>query len=405
VNDAHRGVVLVYDSGVMWWTLTGPAPPQELRPARWGRMLVITGAISESTPPRVAFARPVAPPPGRMRSIRLGTAPVGARSIPLGPTVIWIAGDEIPPKSWIEITSDSASTSYLGLEEIAAAPPAIPLRVALRERHVLEGRVAGASGEAARGALITIFRLIDPPPSDRSQSLPRRVLATESIADDEGRFAVGGLGEADYELVAWHAQLGRASLALSTMSTQLDIRLTPNGMARGRVVAAGRPVEGVDVISVPDPAAFSAAEDITELKGGDTRTGPDGRFSVSLAPSGGGELRIGGGKYPVKRVPLPRPAVPLVDVGVIDLGRAIGIAIVLDRDIACDVRAAGPVGRSGLQLIAATNAGNGTFEVAIPEPGFWEFTLMCGQDARSLSPSIVQIGASDAGRQVRMIVR
>ena len=156
---------------------------------------------------------------------------------------------------------------------------------------------------------------------------------------------------------------------------------------------------------MPDAAIFNAAPDITEAKGGDARTGPDGRFSIAVAVTGGGELRIGGGRYPVKRVPLPRPPVPVFDAGDVILGDSIPLLVILDRDPGCDVRAAGPVGRTGLQVVPGRPKSGTEHEFALPEPGLWEFTLVCRGEKRSLSPGAVQIRAADAGKEVRLAVR
>ena len=405
VGAEDRGIVVAYAGNVIWWTTIG-ATVQDLRSARWGRLLLISGAVSDSAPARVALAHPIAPPPSRMRAMRLDTAPLkDARVVSVSSAAVWIAGEEIPSKAWIEVGTDSAAPVYLPLDGAAEAPPSLPLHVALRERRVVEGRVSAATGEAAGGSLISVFRLIDPPGPGDARVLPRRVIATETVADENGGFALTGLGEANYEVLAWHAQLGRASVGVPPDGTVLNVRLQSSGVARGRVLAGGRAIDGIDVISVPDPAAFAAAGDMTDVKGGNARTGSDGRFTVAIAPSGGGELRIGGGAHPVRRVPLPRSPVPIFDAGDIELGRPISILISIDRDAGCDVRAAGPVGRSGLQIITGTRLPSGLFEVAMPEPGFWEFTLACGRETRPLSPSVVQVGLLDSGREVRMSVR
>jgi hypothetical protein len=169
------------------------------------------------------------------------------------------------------------------------------------------------------------------------------------------------------------------------------IRLLSPGLARGRVLADGRPVQGVDVTVVPDAAAFAAAEDPIELKGGDTRTGADGRFAIALAGGGGGELRVGGGSYAVRRVPLPRAPLPLVELGDIELGRGLTLSIVLDQDPGCDVRAVGPVGRTGLRIVTATRTAPGVFSLTLPEEGSWEFGLLCGREERALAPAVVQV--------------
>lgn len=406
VSASTTGIVTLQASASIWWTLPDPKTTGSLRPARWGRLLVMTGERPDPSTLRVTFGRPVAPPPGRFRAIRLGSAPVaGAQAVVIAGNAIWIAGAAIPPKSWIEIASDITAPVFLSLEEAAAAPASLPLHVPLRKALIVHGLVVSDGDQPAGGALISVFRLIDPPRVGGTPALPPRVLAAETTADAEGRFELPSLGDADYEMVAWHPQAGRASLSMRAAESEIVVRLRSSGLATGRVLFGGRPLHGANVTSVPDAGAFSAAEDMTELKGGDATTGPDGRFTVMVAPSGGGELRIGGGAYPVKRVPLPRPPAPVFDAGDVDLGRPIDIVVLLDRDPGCALRAAGPVGRTGLQLVAARRTSSGAFTVAIPEPGHWEFTLICGGEARSLSPSLLMIGASHSGREVVLSVR
>jgi hypothetical protein len=188
-------------------------------------------------------------------------------------------------------------------------------------------------------------------------------------------------------------------------ATSLTVRLESAGQVRGRVVAGGKPLSSVDVISVPDPQTYAQAADLTDVKGGDSRTGADGRFIVSLAPGGGGEVRIGGGSYPIRRFPLPPTPVPVVDLGDIDLGSPIQVTIVLDRDPGCDIRAIGPVGHSGLQVIAGARSGPGLLTIAFPEEGTWEVHLLCGHDEHALVPALVSITQANAGKEIRLVIR
>jgi hypothetical protein len=169
-------------------------------------------------------------------------------------------------------------------------------------------------------------------------------------------------------------------------------------------MSGGRPVEGVDVIGVPDEDAARNAADLLDLKGGDARSGRDGRFVVFLA-SAGGELRIGGGRYPVRRIVLPRGAGTSLDLGDVELGTPIAISVVLNDDPACVVRAAGPVGRTGLQIVSGNRVAPGLHTLLIPEPGFWEFGLSCGEQERALSPGVMEIGPALAGKEVRFLVK
>lgn len=374
-----------------------------MRRAGWGRLIVVSDAARE--PVRANLARPVAAPSNRAADVRLATAIVtGARAIPVTGDAIWVAADEVPPKAWVEVATKTRGPVFLPLEDVAAASASVPLHVALPERRAVSGRVVGSAGEPASGALVATFRLIDPPRVEGRPELPRRVLAAETVADADGRFEIDGLGEADYEIVAWHSHLGRVSVPLP-VGSEIVVRLRAAGIARGRVVAGGRPVADVAVISVPDATAFASAADITAVKGGDTRTGADGRFSVIVADSGGGELRIGGGTLAVRRVALPRPPLPVFDVGDIDLGASLSVTVVLDRDPQCVVRAAGPAGRSGLQVILGDRDAKGGYGFTLPEAGLWEFTLACVGQRHTLSPALVEIGPAHAGQEFRFVVR
>jgi hypothetical protein len=319
----------------------------------------------------------------------------------------WLSGADVPPEAWIDIRTDRSGPEYLSLQDAAGGSPSLPIVAQLEETRTVDGFAVGDRDQRASGALVTLFRLIDPPPSasGSSRENPRRVIAAETVADAGGEFHIDGVGNAEYEVVAWHSLLGRASAALPRRPGALTIRLASPGTARGRVLRAGKPVAGVDIISLPAPDAFKTAEDPIDLKGGDARTGADGRFAVMLAASGGGELRVGGGAFPIRRIPLPRAPVAVLDLGDIDLGAPLEIAIVLDQESPCDVRATGPVGQTGLQILTATRTGPGLFRIALPEPGLWAFVLQCGRQERPLSPPAMQLTPAHAGKELRFSIR
>jgi hypothetical protein len=408
VGAGTRGVITLDAPDGIRWSVIGAGDLAPLRRAQWGRLLIIDGV--ENTPPslKAAMAFPVPPPPERLVSARLETAPVaGAQSAIVSDHALWIAGPAPPPaKSWVEVRTDEYGPAYLSLPDLADGPRVLPIHVRLLPRRTVSGRVTSADGTPAASALLTIFRAIDPLPATPGSPPPRRVLTAEMTAKDDGEFVVEGLGEADYEIVAFHSQFGRASVNLESAQTNVTLALQPPGMARGRVVAAGKPLAGIDIISVPDRATFNAARDVTEIKGGDARTAADGRFSVVVASTGGGELRISGGPYAVRRVPLPRPAVPLVDLGDIELVPGIDIKIVFDRAVdGCTLRAVGPIGRTGMQIVTAVRNNDGTYGAIIPEPGLWQFGLACAVGRHPLSPASVQITPAHAGKEVPFVVK
>jgi hypothetical protein len=400
------GVVLGADGARLLAAMVTGASTPVLRASGWGR-LVLVGDRGVGPPPRVQLTAARAVPSSRSRTVRLETAPVpDMRVSSIAARGYWIAGDSAPPDSWLEITSARSGPQYLALAGVAQGSPRLPLLVSLDDRRDLAVSVVSDRGDPARGALVTAFRLIDPQPAPgvRDQP-PRRVLAEDATADGDGVAQLDRLGDAEYEVVAWHPQFGRATARLDAGATQLTIRLRSPGIARGRVLVDGKPAGGIDVISVPDPAAYLRAADPIDLKGGDAKTTTDGRFWVALAPEGGGELRVGAPGYPTVRVALPRAAVPVVELGDIELGRPIAVTVTLDQDPGCDLRATGPIGRAGLQIVAATRTGPGLFTLTVPEEGSWELVLLCGRTERALVPSIVRVSVRDGPRDVRLSVR
>jgi hypothetical protein len=400
-----RGALIFTDGDRVWWSLvTGSAPVRDFQASGWARLIRIN-AGADAGNVVAAIVGPVTSPE-RRASLRLDTARVAsAHAISIASGGVWVHGEQTAASAWIEIRTPAAAPLYLPLDEVVHGPPALPLWVTLDPPRRLDGVVRGAQGTGA-GAIVTLFRLIDPLPARPDQHpQPRRVLADETRADATGEFQFDALGDADYELVAWHPQFGRGVAAVARGDTSVTVRLELAGQVRGRVMAGRTPLAGVDVISLPDPGAFAQTADLTELKGGDGRTGQDGRFVVSLASGGGGEVRVGGGRYPIRRFSLPSVPLPLVDLGDIDLGSAIEMTMVLDRDPGCDIRATGPVGRSGLQVIVGTRTGPGLFTIVFPEEGSWEVHLLCGRDEHALAPSLLAITQANSGKEVRLLIR
>jgi len=390
------GVVVAIDGSHVWSGVVTAQATTSLHPSAWAR-LVVCHDRGDGPPPRLRLtaARPIVAPQ-RAKAVRVESGAVAdVRVTPVDGSAIWVAGDSSPPSAWIEIVSARSGPAYVPLADVAQGAPQLPIRVLLEDAHTVDARVVAGRGEPAAAALVTIFRLIDPAPAPAARGgkdpPPRRVFTAEAIADADGRVQVDSLGDAVYEIVAWHERFGRGSMLLPAGAGRVTIHLTSPGIARGRVLAGGTPAAGVVIIAVPDPAAFAAAEDPIDLKGGDARTDADGRFAVTLASGGGGELRVGGGTYAIRRVPLPRAPLPFVDLGDIELGRGRTMSIVLDQDPGCDVRAAGPIGRSGLQIVVATRTAPGVFTIALPEEGSWEFGLVCRSGERALAPAVVQV--------------
>lgn len=405
----ESGVIAGRAQDHLWWTVVSRGAAPALRASKWGRLLLIEDLTGEPSDLRIRFAYPLVPSAPRVRGVRLGTAAVaGAQTLLLTPRAVWLFGDDSPSDAWVEVRTSRAGPAFLALGDVIAGPASVALTMSLEETRGVDGLAVGASGERASGALVTLFRLIDPVDVSLSAGLrekPRRVLISETMADARGAFHIDGAGDAEYEIVVWHPQLGRSSAVLPRVPGVITIRLETPGIIRGRVVVGGKPRAGVEVLSVPTPEAYRMADDLVDLKGGDSRTGPDGRFTVAAAATGGGELRVGGGPLPVRRIALPRLPAALLDLGDIELGAPLELTIVLDQDSACGVRATGPIGQSGLQIVLAAREGPGLYRIVLPEPGLWAFGLVCGREGFALSPPTTEITPAHAGKELRFSVR
>jgi len=410
VPVAATGVLIAQPADRLWWTVISGRRANDLQSAGWGRLLVVREGDAVPDRATVKFARPETPAL-RRAALQVETVALSeAHALAIAPGTFWVYGEGIAPAAWMEVRSARGAPQYFALNEIANGPPGIPERIMLAAPASLDGIVVSAQGERAAASSVTLFRFVDPPSPGEGPAQPahrRRVFIAECTAAADGAFHIDGLGDAEYEISAWHPQLGRATVAVPKAAGPITVRLESAGQVRGRVVSGGKPVAGADVISLPDAEAFQRSAALIDVKGGDARTDADGRFVVAVAQGGGGELRVGGGPYPIKRIPLPRAPLPLVDVGDVDLGDAIDVTVVLDQDPGCDVRAIGPIGEMGLQVLGAARTGPGLFRLSLPEAGLWEFTLGCakGAEDRVLAPAYVQVTQAQARRELHFAVR
>ena len=382
-----------------------PAPAGVMHSAEWGRLVFVRDAASAADNIRTVFAYPVAPPSQRFAAVRLDTAAVNG-----------IASRPATARRCLDRRRTCTAKGLDGTPRRARRAAVCFSRGTQRGAGGDSGPLAITGGEDVDrvdpGTRVhggrRVARIALPPHSIRRRRIDGcnrgECSSTETIAKADGSFEVAGLGEVDYELVAFHAQFGKAAVAIAPTQTQATIQLASAGTIRGRVVRGGRPLAGVDVVSVPDAATFNGARDMTDAKGGDARTGADGRFQVTASAAGGGELRIGGGLNAVTRIALPRPVPEAMDVGDIELEAAIEITVVLDRDPGCLVQAIGPIGKVGLQMVAASREADGGQKLRLPETGVWQFVLVCGKERHALAPNTATIDARQAGKEVRFRV-
>jgi len=125
--------------------------------------------------------------------------------------------------------------------------------VTVQEGAVVTGSVLSSDGKPVAGARI----------SDKSG-----YFGVETTSDAQGHFRLGGLAAGMKDLFVDHPTLGAAQsrLDLPDGETRLDLRLTPDGEIRGRVLAPdGSPVAG----------ALVSTDERSEMK---VQTGADGTF-------------------------------------------------------------------------------------------------------------------------------
>jgi hypothetical protein len=348
VPVGETGVLLCLAADRIWWTVVSRAAAPSLRSSKWGRLLVVPGSAAEPAGLRIRFARHVTSSPQRGPGVRLDTAAVAnAQATFVAADAAWLSGEDVPAGAWIEVRTARAGPAYVPLPDVAAGPPGVAWTMRLDETRVFDGLVVNSRGERVSGALVTLFRLIDPPrpQGDASKERPRRVLSAETVADAGGAFHLDGIGDADYEVLAWHPQFGRAVVPLP---------------AGGGSLTCGWKRRGWCVAVCSRPASRSAGSTCSVFR----RRRPSGRgrsrrserrrhsdrsrrafrrdsrcgWRRGAARGGRERCRFGASRSPA--------ACALLDLGDIDLGSPIEISIVLDQESPCDVRATGPSGRA-----------------------------------------------------------
>lgn len=403
--DATGVVVFARDSGVECAVPAGPLSSKGLQLTRshvstWGRLLIVSsGRLDADVDAAVRVsARRLETPRARPQAIRLEEVAderVHLERVASG--VVWVGGGEIPVAGWIEIASGGRATERIDTSDIAAAPE-LPLRIQLQRSNPIAGHVTSGKGAGAPGTVVTLYRFIKEP-GERTQDPVRRVSVRETWTDADGAFRFEDLAQDSYEIIAMHPSLGRAARRVEPDGQDLEITLRPPSHVVGRVLRDGAPARGIPVVIVPDLAEFAAMADLTELRGGETETDLDGRFSVALGSRGTGELRIGNDGTGVRRVPLAAAEAQarVVDVGTIELVTQSPLTLVLEGADGCGLLLTGPLGRTGLTVVRASSVGPAMFEAAVPEAGRWQVVAVCGGRERAVLPPTISVppGARD----------
>ncbi len=407
VPRSVAGIVVRVGAAGLFYSIVGALGPRKdvedvrTASAAWGRLVVIEdlhrseervqdGAIRARA---LRLYRPSARPGSRRFEVvpdtRIHIDAIGGRAL-------WITGPSDPTETWLELTVPDVGAGRIDVSELAAGPPDAVLPVALQPPIAVFGRVTGPLAVPAAGAIVSLYRFgIEMRSQDTKKMRRERIAVGEQRTDEDGVFTFSDLPAERYELLAVHSAYGRAVKIIEPHTGEVQLRLEPPPVIEGRVLRGGAPQVGVDVVFVPDLAAFAAAEDPTDLRGGETETDADGRFRVFAAIAGTGELKIGSAPNAIKRVPLPAAEAlpPVTELGDIELDVGAAVAVVFEEARECAPIFTGPVGRTGLTVVRSTRLGPAMFSATLPEPGRWNIVALCGGRERRVVPSAIDVDA------------
>ena len=271
-------------------------------------------------------------------------------------------------------------------------PPEIPAFLDLRPGRVLEGRVVSSTDRPVAGALVSVSE-VGPPDTmgdDPEVSGPTLWTVAELRSDEDGRFSLAGLGTAEYEVFALHAQHGRVRKRLTVSGRLQEFRLSVGRRAKGRVLRHGQPVPDLPVVLFPLLAEMKGAVDPLDYVARGTWTDDTGRFRVALPPLGQVSLRIGAPGFGATRISLaPADAeTGVLDLGDIELPLPAKLIVTLAPELTCVVHAVGPVGLSGVSIVEPTGVTQGALVFELPEPGRWMMWTRCGNQELSVRAGV-----------------
>jgi hypothetical protein len=375
-----------------------------IRATAWGRLVIAqTGVTSQAADGVRITSKRLQLPRARPLTTRVEVVPDGRVHIDtIAEGVAWISGSDVSDDGWIEIGANGRASERFDLREVTEAPPDSPLRVQLQPAVTVSGRVRNAADAPASDAVVTLYRFSRD--RDRDRKPPLRITVAETLADSEGAFHFDDLSIEPYEVVAMHPVFGRGVRRVTPDGREIAIALRSAAQAVGRVLKDGVPAAAVRVVVVPDLAQYAAAGDMTELRGGETKTDQDGRFAVTLASRGSGELRVGDEGAGVKRLSLgaAERRTGSIDVGDIELNGGVSVTFVFEAAGSCEVLLTGPAGRTGLSVVRGSRIGPAMFQAIVPEPGRWHTVAVCGTRERAVLPAWLDLSPSARDLTIRL---
>jgi hypothetical protein len=137
-------------------------------------------------------------------------------------------------------------------------PGPVSLRLVLQEGPLLSGRVVDGAGRPVAGVSVVVS-------------------PTEEVAhsDDAGAFRLSVPGPGVYAVEAHHSDYGGATASVSVPASRVELRLQPRAVLALKVLSAGEPVQGAQVL------LFDGRD-----------AGPGGQYEADSATDAEGNLRV-----------------------------------------------------------------------------------------------------------------
>lgn len=360
----------------------GGAPWQQ---ADWGRLVRARSPAGQVSAAVVALRDALKQGAGSLKEVRPAA---GISLLRLGPETFWLHG-AMTPDMLLELRGVGAATTRVPLAAAVSAGPAI-LDVVLQHQEVITGEVRNA-GSSVQGATVLLSRLLDVQGVPvRDEERPRE-RAGEAVTGPTGEFRFDGLGVGKYEIHALHPSLGRARVVV-TATSHARLQLQPRAVVRGKVLRHGIPVAGAVVQVLPSIDAVTTARDPATLSSGAVRSDALGRFEAIAPDEGRVTLSVTADSGAVRIDIGDAAALPNVtDVGEIKLEEPLAVEVLVELPNGCELRAAGPMGTSGLTTVTALPSGRGRWGLTLPHPGRWLVAGICPGREIALEPALITV--------------
>ena len=303
----------------------------------------------------------------------------------IGKAAIWIEGDGTD--GWLELRGRGAATTRLRLDELLSYG-STPLEAALDPGEAIDGEIR-AAGRPVEDATVIVSRVIDT--NDKREPALERVAEITSGAG--GRFRVEDLARRSYHVLAMHPTDGRAQTVVTAPAFP-RLLLKPRAVLSGRVLENGIPVPGAAVHVVPALEALTQAANPVLLASEPAATRIDGRFEVASPDTGRVVLSVSHGAASA-RIDLGDAETlgQRVELGDIRLEAPIDIEFVAALPAGCGLRAAGPMGTTGLRLVELTRIAGQRWRFSAGSRGRWLVMAVCGQREVPVDPAFIDVPA------------